>query len=348
MDQRSSSSRPFSPPDFARLPQRQERSPQMPSRAASEAPRSSRHPAEAQPKPPSSRAGSEDAQYASTQARAPPEPQPEMAQYPSHAEDWMSNRASTPSISRRPAGGDRMSANGDRDSFHDTARTRLNERTRFDPRVYSHPQRPPKYGGASEARNNNYWEPSRVTVYRNPQSPVSSRHSNNSMRTAGPARSRTRGPSRSNSRRSRVSGGGGGGGGGGPGNRLKAAAAAAGAGPLLAKIEQKTGGLEQIVTPLRLGLLLGCFDMIGGSLSAWMTWKRFGAAAQAAETAKQAEAAAAQAEAGSGRRHHRRRGEGAPQYDEDSETDSEYDERRRRVAQHVSEQQRMDRSRSRR
>lgn len=48
--------------------------------------------------------------------------------------------------------------------------------------------------------------------------------------------------------------------------------------------EKKTGfaAIEEYITPFNVGILLGCFDLIGGGLSLYMTHKRFGKKAQAA------------------------------------------------------------------
>lgn len=123
------------------------------------------------------------------------------------------------------------------------------------------------------------------------------------------------------------------------------------------QVSQQKTGLETIITPLRLGILLGCFDIIGGSLSVWMTRKRFGQAA-----AQQAAAAggAQQQQAGGGGSDHRsrlsskyshRRGEDRrPYHPYDSESlseDSDYDERQRRTAEHVREQRRLEYERER-
>ncbi|KXS98888.1 hypothetical protein AC578_10842 [Pseudocercospora eumusae] len=52
--------------------------------------------------------------------------------------------------------------------------------------------------------------------------------------------------------------------------------------------EKKTGlaKLEEYITPFNVGILLGCFDLIGGGLSLYMTNKRFGKKAQAAQAAQ--------------------------------------------------------------
>lgn len=220
----------------------------------------------------------------------------------------------------------------DRGSFHDTARSRLNEQMFFEDPVYPQEQRFP--GQAVPPQQQDNWERLRVTLYRRPHSP-GSRDSNNSMRTAHP-----RNHGRSGSRRK-------------PRSRDQSKENSKPVSPLMAKLQEKKSGLEKIVTPLRLGLLLGCFDMIGGSLSAWMTYKRFGAAAQAAEAAKQAAISQQQTaqQNSKGRSRSRRRNryrDEAPEYDEDSESDSEYDERQRRVAEHIMSQHRLDRGRSRR
>ncbi|KXT17485.1 hypothetical protein AC579_3214 [Pseudocercospora musae] len=52
--------------------------------------------------------------------------------------------------------------------------------------------------------------------------------------------------------------------------------------------EKKTGlaKFEEYITPFNVGILLGCFDLIGGGLSLYMTNKRFGKKAQAAQAAQ--------------------------------------------------------------
>ncbi|EME83845.1 uncharacterized protein MYCFIDRAFT_172915 [Pseudocercospora fijiensis CIRAD86] len=52
--------------------------------------------------------------------------------------------------------------------------------------------------------------------------------------------------------------------------------------------EKKTGlaKFDEYITPFNVGILLGCFDLIGGGLSLYMTKKRFGKKAQAAQAAQ--------------------------------------------------------------
>lgn len=127
------------------------------------------------------------------------------------------------------------------------------------------------------------------------------------------------------------------------GNQLQVAPPAPPAPP-----ESPKTGLEAFITPLRLGILLGCFDIIGGSLSVWMTRKRFGKAAQQAAADGQQQASERQSRVSSKhprgddrRRYH--------PYDSQtgSETDSDYEERQRRTVDHVREQRRLEYERDR-
>lgn len=66
------------------------------------------------------------------------------------------------------------------------------------------------------------------------------------------------------------------------------------------KEKEKPGllkNLEEVVTPLRVGILLGCFDLIGGTLTIWMTKRR---AAKEKEAEAEKLALAAQAAEGAG------------------------------------------------
>ncbi|KAF2163258.1 hypothetical protein M409DRAFT_57553 [Zasmidium cellare ATCC 36951] len=130
--------------------------------------------------------------------------------------------------------------------------------------------------------------------------------------------------------------------------------------PQQQQVAPPKSGLEAIITPLRLGILLGCFDIIGGSLSVWMTKKRFAKGAQqgvATSGGQQQHTATGEkrSRVSSNRPRHstttlrredRRR---YHPYDSEStsETDSDYDERLRRTAEHVREQRRLDYERDR-
>lgn len=314
-----SNARALSPEDTFRGQPEEDRS--MPARAASEAPRFVPRPVDIPPYD-NHRAASEGPQHTFRSN----------ANQASHLGGWV-NGQSSPLRGKPPSNhGRERGPPVDRGSFHDTARSRLNDQTFFEDPAYPQEQRFPNQANQPQQQNN--WERRRVTLYRRPRSP-GSRDSNNSMRTAHPQNH-----GRSGNRRK-------------PRSRDQSKEDSKAVSPLMAKLQEKKSGLEKIVTPLRLGLLLGCFDMIGGSLSAWMTYKRFGAAAQAAEAAKQAAISQQQTaqQNSKGRSRSRRRNryrDEAPEYDEDSGSDSEYDERQRRVAEHIMSQQRLDRGRGRR
>ena len=314
-----SNARGFSPENTLRGQPEGSRS--MPGQAASETPRFIPRPVGV-PHYDDDRAASEGPQHTF----------PSNANQASHLRGWVDGQSS-PLRGKPPSNHGRdIGPPVDRGSFHDTARSRLNDQTFFEDPVYPQEQRFANQANQPQQQNN--WERRRITLYQRPHSP-GSRDSNNSMRRAHP---RNHGSS-GNRRKTR--------------SRDQSKENTKPVSPLMAKLQEKKSGLEKIVTPLRLGLLLGCFDMIGGSLSAWMTYKRFGAAAQAAEAAKQAAISQQQTaqQNSKGRSRSRRRNryrDEAPEYDEDSESDSEYDERQRRTAEHIMSQQRLDRGRSRR
>ncbi|KAK4624191.1 hypothetical protein CLAFUW4_05401 [Fulvia fulva] len=111
---------------------------------------------------------------------------------------------------------------------------------------------------------------------------------------------------------------------------------------------QQQDGVEGIITPLRLGMLLGAFDIIGGSLCIWMAHKKFGEGSQTRASPDVVIVDNPQQAGDTRGRHHSRshrgrRGDGSgcrPAYE--SDTDSEDEERQRRAAAYVREQARLD------
>lgn len=112
-----------------------------------------------------------------------------------------------------------------------------------------------------------------------------------------------------------------------------------------------TNGLDTVDTTLRLGLLLGCFGVVCGSLSAWVMRERYRQDPQKAVAASEKRSRASH-EGRRSRVHskhsHRSRGAAREEdkrsyysYDVGSEPDPDHIERQRRVAEHVREQRQM-------